>query len=421
MATVTINPDKTMSIDGKKTFPVYMYGVVNIGLDSVTEPALTSVQKNKDFLMTTGQTWLDVQDAGYQQIFENNRMMFTLGVRRASGTPQSIIDSPMFFGWMNLDEPAPGVDEVYGCPSTFTEQECFDHVLAVYNAFKSRDSNHPVMMNHWKDLQTWEACGDIISWDLYPFRDDEGWNKGYFTRIDSMYAYEHYSWNNALKKVISSFSKPIWAVLEGYSQPIWDGGGQVLPATPQEIRANTYLAITMGVQGIGYFLYKGWPMGIDGKTAGLFGNQTLHAYYCQLARELKGLNDILVLPTTDYSWEYRKGTKVSFSETLTTTILWRTRTNFNFILKQSGSTTYLIIVNKSYNGISNITISVSGLTDSSIKTLGLETIGSGRAGRVLSVNNGQFTDSFDGLAVHIYEIGSDIPCPQSQCDFTITQ
>lgn len=424
MSNIKINPDKTISINEKKTFPVSIYGAVNILLDSVTEPALTSIKKNKDFLFTSGQTWLDVQNGGYQKMFEDNGLMFLLGTRRTSSTPQSIIDSPMFFGWMNTDEPAPGVGDIDGCPATDTEQQCFDRVLGLYNAFKARDPNHPVLMAHWRDLPRWEPCGDILTWDAYCFRDDEGWNKGYWTRLDALYAYEHYSWHNALlKREISTFSKPICAVLEGYGQPIQDGGGHILPATPQEIRCNTYLAITMGVQGIGYFLYKGWPMGADGRTAGLFVDQTLHAYYTQLARELKLFNDILVLPTKDYSWEYRKGTSVSFSKTLTKDILGRTRTNFNYILKQSGSTTYLIVVNKDPRSISDVRITISGLTGTiSAKTIGLESSGSGRTGKVLTVNNGQFTDSFDGYAVHIYQIGSDtsIPCvPNWKCELPL--
>jgi len=420
MTTITINSDKTININGKKTFPIYMYSIVNIITDPLTEPALVSIQKNKDFLFSIGHSWLDIQNGGYQKMFEDNKIMFNVGLRRTSTTPQSVIDSPMFFGWMNLDEPAPGVGGGDGaCPATDTVQQCFDRVLGYYNDFKARDANHPVLMNHWTNLQFWEPCGDIISWDSYPFMDDLGWNRGYWTRLEALYAYEHYAWHGALgKKEIPAFSKPIWTVLTGFGQQT----SHWLPATPKEIRCNTYLSITMGVTGIGYFTYKGWPMGIDGRTAGLFVNQSLFQYYTQLARELKSLNDILVIPTIDYSWEYHKGTKVSFSKTLTSTILWITRTNFNYMLKQSGSTTYLIVVNKDSRSISDVGITISGIIGAmTAKTLGLESSGSGRAGRELSVNNGVFTDTFDGYAVHIYQISSDIPCPASECDFTITQ
>jgi hypothetical protein len=75
------------------------------------------------------------------------------------------------------------------------------------------------------------------------------------------------------------------------------------------------------------------------------------------------------------------------------------------MLKQSGNTKYLFVVNKDSRPISDVKITITGLTGAmSAKTLGLETSGSGSGGRVISVNNGQFMDSFDSYAVHIYEV-----------------
>jgi len=129
------------------------------------------------------------------------------------------------------------------------------------------------------------------------------------------------------------------------------------------------------------------------------------------------------MPTrTYYHYNNENTSLVIITPNPTKSIYGYNMNRFSYILKQNDNTWYLFVVNKDANPIANVNISIQGLTGSmTVKTLGLETIGSGRAGRVLSVNNGQFTDSFDGLAVHIYEIGSDIPCPPSQCDFTITQ
>ena len=80
-------------------------------------------------------------------------------------------------------------------------------------------------------------------------------------------------------------------------------------------------------------------------------------------------------------------------------------TNFNYMLKQSGGTHYLIVVNKDSRSIADVNISIKGLAGTmTATTLGLETSGSGRAGKILTVTKGKFKDSFDGYAVHIYQV-----------------
>jgi len=227
------------------------------------------------------------------------------------------------------------------------------------------------------------------------------------------------SWQNYFKGTeLNKVSKPVWTYIQAnIDAPSY---GTLEPTKP-EARCNTYTAITLDVKGV---LFWGYLIGGDwtntSTVVGVYSNQTLAAYYNQIVGEIRYLNDILVLPTIDYSWHYHPGTKVSFSKTLTKTVHWQTVTNFNYILKQYGNTWYLIVVNKDSRPISDVGITVIGPSGSmTVKTLGLETSGSGRAGRVLAANNGQFIDSFDGLAVHIYQIGEE--CATPLCDITITQ
>jgi len=128
------------------------------------------------------------------------------------------------------------------------------------------------------------------------------------------------------------------------------------------------------------------------------------------------------MPTrTYYHYNNENTSLVIITPNPTKSIYGYNMNRFSYILKQNGNTWYLFVVNKDINPIANVNISIQGLTGSmTARTIGLSEAGS-IPGRTLPVTDGQFTDSFDGLAVHIYEIGSDIPCPPSQCDFTITQ
>ena len=409
MANVTINPDKTISVNGKKTFPVYMYSICNAYFEThnggMVEPCDPS--KNSEFLFSAGGSFNLLYDKlDYKNKFEKAGVGYTFDIKTIDDVAQELKDSPSFFGYYQPDEPA---------------DDQLPKISAYYKRVKAIEPDHLVIQNVWTDMTKWAPSTDIITWDMYTIR-----NIKYWPREDSIYAYEQWSRQSFFenKYEVNSISKPVWAVIQANGV---NEGDRLVP-TPNEVRANTYTAITMDVKGIGFWSYLGWGGSLDPTpsfpygTSGLYNKPSLHSYYRQLARELNTLNDILVLPTKDYSWHYHQGTKVLFSAGLTKTVLWQTRNNFNYILKQSGNTNYLIVVNKDSRPLSNVKLTITDLTGvMSAKTLGLETSGSGRTGRVLSVNNGQFTDSFDGLAVHIYEIGSDIPCPPSQCDFTITQ
>jgi len=433
MATVTINPDKTMSIDGKKTFPVYMYYTCNAHFENNTGVEPCNPSKNGEFLFSGGGASYQNFATNYNGKYEQSNEMYTLVGAQINEIPQELINSNSFFGYYSKDEPVAGDEDV---------------LQSIYNRVKARDTNHPLILNVWSDMTKWIPYGDIISWDVYTIKKHR-WseintknvceaNGAYWDPVDnkcyywpreySIYIYEQWSRQadsvgNTLAN-LQTVNKPVWAVIQGNGLPCCGG---ILVPIPKEVRANTYTAITMNVNGIGYWGYLSWggpltstpefPYG----TVGLYNNQILHQYYIQIAKEIIYLNDILILPTKDFSWHYRQGTGVTFNKTLTVQTFYGQRTNFNYILKQSGIATYLIVVNKDTRPISDVGITIQGLTGSmTATTIGLSEAGS-IPGRTLPVTNGQFTDNFDGLAVHIYEIGSDIPCQPSQCDFKITQ
>ncbi len=390
---IRINTDKTLNVNGKKTFPVYMYGICNTYFEvhngGMVEPC--DPLKNSEFLFSAGASefYQYFDQLNYKNKFEQANVFYNFNAIDVDNIPQELKTSPYFFGYYQPDEPV--------------DSQLSTHI-SYYNKIKAKEPNHLVIQNHYRDMKMWAQASDIITWDVYTIRE----TYPSYVREDSIYVYEQFSEQNFFKGTnINLISKPVWAVIQANGLK---EGDRVVP-TPKEARANTYTAITMDVKGIGFWSYLGWGGSSEptseypNGTTGLYNDPSLHSYYKQLGRELKSLNDILVLPSKDYSWQYRKGTMVSFSKNPTKTVLWKSREALNYILKQDGQTWYLIVVNKDSKPINDVKLTINGLTGAmSSKTLGLETSGSGRAGRVLNVNNGQFTDSFDGYAVHIYKV-----------------
>jgi len=387
MSNIIINPDKTITIDGKKVFMVGLYHMcIDEGSGGIMKEC--NLTDKTDFI-------LNVESWPPAALFNNNLMYWT--IRSSYTSISTIMNKSMFFGYMMADEP---VDSQI--PTLQTD----------YTNIKSIDNSHPIILNHYKDLEKWYPYCDILTWDTYMVRDHYyGGSLVLFTREDSIYAYETHCKNGAFKVLeLNQIPKPVWAVIQG-TGGIDSVNGTLVP-TPQEARATTYSAICMDVKGISFWSYHIRPLELRQTTIdlGLYGNQSLWIYYKQIAKELRTFNDILILPTQAYSWYgHEDNTSVLIEPNNSKLVENRTIKRFSYILKKSGNVYYLIVVNKDSTSISNVSITVPMQNLGIAKTLGLETIGSQAAGRILNITNGKFIDSFDSYAVHIYEI-TQIPC-----------
>ena len=311
----------------------------------------------------------------------------------------------MLLGYIQVDEP--NGTSVGQTPADLSD---------MYSKSKIADPTHPVILNHYHHTNTWYPYCDIFSWDLYTFQDQP--LETAYTRATCVFLWERNSFSSILSYIaggdLDNASKPVLTVLQGNVIPYTIGLRNYAVPTRQEARCLAYTAITTGVRGISW-----WTYSIPWKTPdyGMMTNNTKLQEYLQLVRELKSINSILVSPTVSKSYEYLKETDVTFSPDPTISLDERNRQILNYILKSYAGKQYLIVVNKSNKLISNIKITISGLSGStSAITKGLETTGSSKAGRSLSVVNGSFTDSFDGYAAHIYEIGG---CPGPTIDLYI--
>jgi len=412
MSVVTINPDKTIIIDGKKTFPVMMSH-----LCSYTRPIPscdTDILKNNNTNMTT--TTYNADPVIMRAAADKK---LAAGIYSLYATDPGLIEldnHPGLIGFMQWDEPTLGAGHF---KNTSTEAAMINLLKSFYAKRKASHPDKFVYQNHWEKMTKWLDCGDIMAWDTYTILQQGARTWISWPRDDSIYAWELQSWDAYFQGTeLNQINKPVWTHIQanGVADTTWAG----LVPTEKEIRCLTYTALTLDVKGIsfwGYNMLGDWTNTSTSK--GLINNPSLNQYVNQIMGELTDLNNVLVSPTLDYSWTHHPGKgMVLFSTTLTKTIpRWnKPQINFNYILKPG----YLIIVNKDTRSIA-ANITVSGLTKNSIKTIGSETTGSGKAGRTIAVTSGVFIDTFDGYAVHIYQISDESECLPSQCDFTITQ
>jgi hypothetical protein len=368
---IVINPDKTLSINGVKTFPQLFYTLCYYQATGTT--CSDNLQKNSiydaDIITYATETVPQHDQAG---------MKFITTVGGGTG----YINDNYFFGYMQPDEPISTGQNILALQQAYTN-------------IKAADPNHVVIADDWQQLNALSDTADIIMSDLYAYKT---WIFNAAGRQNAIYYHEYDTKvaANTLAGVnnFDDIKKPVYQTISAIGTTNPDDAG-LYELTPTELRAWVYLSITMNMKGLAYWSYSWTP-----NNQGLDNNLSLAQAYINQAAEIKSLNDILVLPTKDYRWQYRQGTQVAFSKTLSG---WNGFSNFNYMLKQNGNTYYLIVLNKDSRAVTT-DITVQGLTGSmTATTLGNANAGS-VPGKILSVNNGKFTDSFNGYAVHIYQM-----------------
>jgi peptidoglycan hydrolase-like protein with peptidoglycan-binding domain len=387
---VIIDSEKYMKINGVRTFPLIMHRLcVGMGCDNNPQRCMTTPSQCAENLKYGWNIDLigNDQTSVHQKSYETARKHFIAQLEPSSAAK----NSPSFMGYYMPDEP---------------KDPEYSGLLSTYKRIKQSDPNHIVMVGIYEDYETWKDIADVVICGLYPYKwfyiNETGKADG---RKLCNYIFEHLIYNSSGAGNLDLAEKPLYPVIQALGTT---DEADVYVITEAELRALTYTAITMNVKGLSYYMHDmKTGFGEEQGGMGLSSNPTALAYYRKSVGELSSLSHVLLMPTLDYSWNFVRGTKVSISGGKDVDLWYRTYKNFNWILKGNSTNSYLIVVNKDTSSISNstITISMPGLSgQSAIKTIGTYTTGSGRTGRSITMNNGSFTDSFDGLAVHIYQL-----------------
>lgn len=153
-ATVTINPDKTISINGVKTFPVSLWGYY---YDYSPTDLIVNPENNKDFTFWTGASTHTYPDSysNWNKVFPkfvSANMKTTIPAINYNSMTSGQRTSSVFFGYMQEDEP----DNLKTAPS---------ELIALKNQIRAVDNinnGHPIMGNFFQNLWGYKDTADIL-------------------------------------------------------------------------------------------------------------------------------------------------------------------------------------------------------------------------------------------------------------------
>ncbi len=313
----------------------------------------------------------DLKNAGMKVMCDQN----AFGLSKLTDTT--------IYGWTEYDEP----DNAQWNATTNQYDPCIAPatVINTYNDIKSKDPSRPVFLNLGQGVSNidWVGRGtctgktdmypvykngyikgcDIISYDIYPVNNTDALTSGklwYVPKgVDSL-------------RTWSSATKPVWCWIEVTKI---DNKNSKRQPTPEEVKAEVWMAIIHGANGFGYFCHSWTPTLND---AAPLSDPVMLPAITSINKEITSLAAVLnSVSTSNYANVSSANTAVPID------IMTKNYKNANYIFAvgmRPGTTTATFTVNAGSN---------------------VEVIGENRT---LTVSGGKFTDSFGSYGVHLYKI-----------------
>jgi hypothetical protein len=217
---------------------------------------------------------------------------------------------------------------------------------------KYHDEDYPAYIN---------GSSDIATFDIYPVaygRADELWlvPKG----VDNLN-----EWDNG--------NRPKWCAIEcTFGRP------DKPCATPEQMRAEIWMAIIHGARGLGFFVHHFDRNGKYVTDAGLLQDPEMMNAVKKQTAEIRALGKVIYAPQIK---------DVSLSTT--------PEAGLDFVPKRVDGHVYILASTMTTRPTA-ATFSVEGIDDGEVEVIG--------EGRVLRIEDGQFTDAFGGYDVNLYKI-----------------
>ena len=290
------------------------------------------------------------------------------------------LDNPIIAGWMHGDEPdnaqSLGDGKGYGPPIAP------DKIVRGYERIRSTDPSRPVMLNlgqgvaweqwfgrgprsnHPEDYAEYVKGCDIVSFDIYPVVHASPEVRGkleFVARGVERLA----GWTRG--------EKPVWSCIE--CTHIGDPSAR---ATPQQVRAEVWMALCRGARGLIYFVHQFKPAF---REAALLDDPEMLAAVTEINRQIRELAPMLNSPTIASHLTAQSTNAAAPIATL---------------LKRRNNEVYLFAVNLA-NAPTRATFALHEMkTGTEAEVLG--------ESRRLAVQRETFTDEFAPYAVHLYRL-----------------
>jgi hypothetical protein len=295
-------------------------------------------------------------------------------------------NDPTIVGWMHGDEP----DNAQSMKDPQTGQDTWgpcippQKIVDDYDRIRAKDPSRPVLLNlgqgvandHWygrgngaklEDYATYVKGGDVISFDVYPVAGLELPNP------------ENYLWYvpKGVTRLVrwSEGRRIIWNCVE--CTHIGDADRQ---ATPAQVRAEVWMALTHGSTGLIYFVHQFQPRFSEWA---LLDDPVMLPAVTAINHQIHELAPVLNSPTVAGAARVKSSNP---------------RVPIAHMVKRHQGATYLFTVGMR-NEPTTGTFTLTGLP----ATARVEVLGEDRE---IAVTDGKFTDDFAPYAVHLYRAAS---------------
>jgi hypothetical protein len=293
-------------------------------------------------------------------------------------------DDPTILGWMHGDEPdnaqSLGRGKGYGPPIPPAT------IVAQYEAMKRADPTRPVLLNlgqgvawdgwygrgvrtnHPEDYPEYLKGCDIGSFDIYPACHDHKDVAGKLWLVGEGVT--------RLKKWAGS-DRRVWNCIEctGISNP-------TTKATPVQVKAEVWMSLVRGTQGLIYFAHQFEPKFIE---AGLLADKDMFEQVKAVNLQIRDLAPVLNSETI------AGGVRVEASSD---------EVPVEAILKRHNGRQYVFAV-PFRSGQTTVTFQVDGMpADATVEVLG--------ENRTVQTTAGSFRDTFAPWEVHLYRISRSV-------------
>ncbi len=314
----------------------------------------------------------DLKKAGMKVLCDQNN--FALG----------ILSDTTIYAWTQSDEP----DNAQWNATTNQYDPCIapSVVINSYNSIKAKDPTRPVYLNLGQGVSNidWVGRGTCTGkTDMYPV-----YKNGYVKASDII-SFDIYPVNNT-----DATSGKLWYVPKGVDslnvwsegkKPVWcwievtkiDNKTSKRQPTPEEVKAEVWMALIHGATGFGYFCHSWTPTLNDAAL----------------------LSDVIMLPAV---------TAINKQVGALAAVLNSASTSGYASVTSSNTAVPIDMITKNY-GVANYIFSVGMLPGTTTATFTVatgsqvEVIGENRT---LSISSGKFTDDFASYGVHLYRITS---------------
>lgn len=349
--TVGINADHSVSVNGKKSFPLMAYHALPEDFPLLAELGFNIVTNGRNLRIKQGA----LGKAGDPDFMTNavkeslkaaqaSNLLLMVNANTTFGNIKIVPlvkDDPALFGWYGFDEPWGDLNKLWES----------------YSVVKLLDPDKPIFIaqNNYTRLQETAQGADIVATDPYPIPN---------VSLRSV--------SDAADLTVRSASgrKPAWIVLPQYETKI---------PTPAELRCMCYLAVAGGANGLALYAWddrsgdgKGWYTRDHPEQV-----ETLRTVF----RELRGIEQVLLIPNADAKLSVAPENKA-----------------LHAAVKQAGGKRFLILVNDSRRAEESV-LAIDGVGDVEGRCLA-----DGGAKTPVRIADGKLALKMPALGAAVYEL-----------------